>query len=313
VAVGMQPWSAFAQGYPSKPVRLVVPFPPGGTADPVGRTLAEALGPRLGQTVVVDNRAGAGSMLGIDHVAKSIGDGYTLALGSSDGFSLLPVLRAKMPYDSVKDFTPVALVTQSPMVFVVNDKVPAKTMAELVALAKARPNSIRFGSAGIGTILQLTVEMLMAETGVSMVHIPYKGGGPATQDTVGGQIELMATGISGVVQFIASGALRALAVTGSARHPLLPNVPTTAEAGFPKVSAVSWFGVLVPAATPADTVDRLQREVLAVASQASFKQRMIELGCEGNPMPRENFSAFLAEKTQIWRRVVAAAQIPPLE
>lgn len=312
-SIGLMPNRARAQPYPNKPVRLVVPFPPGGTADPVGRALAADLSQRLGQQVVVENQAGAGSLIGIANAARAPADGYTLILGSADGFSLLPNMRRSLSFDPVRNFVPLSLVTQTPMVFVVNNKVPVKTLSDLVELARSKPDSIRFGSAGMGTIHQLTAEMLMAETGIKMIHVPYKGGGPAAVDTAGGQIECMATGISGIINYVHDGRLRALAVTGGERHPLLPDVPTTIESGYPKVSGISWFGLLAPAGTPIEVVELLERETLFVASQPAFKQQMVQRGCGGDPMPRDRFAAFLTQTSDTWKRVIVAAKIPALD
>jgi len=300
---------ALAQDYPNRPVRLVIPFPPGGTTDALGRVFAQALQERIGQPVVVDNRPGAGSQIGVDAVAKSSPDGYTLLLGPSDGLSIQPVLKKRIPYDPLKDFTPLALIARSPMVFAGSMKLPAKTLPEMVAYAKSNPGAVRFGSAGFGSIQHLTMELLRVSTGIDLVHVPYKGGGPALNDLIAGQIDLVAPGAVGIVPRAEAGQMRILAQTGPVRHALVPNVPTTTELGMPEVLVVSWFGVLGPAGVQQPIVDRLVREIAAVLDQPVVRQRFVDIGCEAALLSPSAFADFIAAENRKWAKIVAAAKI----
>lgn len=298
-----------AQDYPSRPIRLIVPFPPGGTTDTLARVFSQFLQERIGQPVVIDNRGGAGSQIGVEAGARATPDGYTLLFGPADGLALLPVVKKKVPYDTAKDFTPIAFVARSPLAYTVNPKVPVNTLAELVAHAKAKPGALRFGSAGFGSILHLGMELLLVQARIDMLHVPYKGGGPALQDLIAGQIDMMSPGPVGIAKRAEAGQLRVLAQTGPTRHPLLPNAPTTAELGMADVLVVSWFGVLGPAGLPQPIVDQLSREIAAVLDQPAVKKRFIDVGCEADKMSPAEFGQFIAAETRKWAGVVKAAGI----
>ena len=302
-----------AQDYPSRPIRLIVPFPPGGTTDTLARVFSQFLQERIGQPIVIDNRGGAGSQIGVDAGAKAPADGYTLLFGPADGLSLLPAVKKKVPYDTAKDFTPIAFVARSPLAYAVNSKLPVNTLAELIAYARSKPGALRFGSAGFGSILHLGMELLRVDARIDMLHVPYKGGGPALQDLIAGQIEMMSPGPVGIAKRAEAGQLRALAQTGPTRHPLLPNVPTTAELGMPELQVVSWFGVLGPAGLPQPIVDQLSREIAAVLDQPAVKKRFIDVGCEADNMSPAQFGQFIAAETRKWAGVVKAAGLQQQE
>ncbi len=304
------PGKLYAEEYPSRSLRLVVPFPPGGPSDAMGRLIAQYLGDRVGQTVVVDNRPGAGSVVGMEVVARAQPDGYTLGLATADSFSVLPAVRKTLPFDVNKDFTPVALMARLPNAFAVHPNVPVKTIPELVALAKAKPGSIRYGSPGLGTLPHFAVEMLRTRADIDIVHVPYKGGGPAVTDTIGGHIQMVTTGVVAVAPFVTSGQLRALAVTTEARSPMLPNVPTMIESGFPDFVAVPWFGVNAPARVPAAVLKRLSTELSAAAKQPEFQKRLSGFGGSPGQQPllEAAFKRFQAAELARWREVVTAAK-----
>ncbi|WP_326535372.1 tripartite tricarboxylate transporter substrate binding protein [Pseudorhodoferax sp.] len=253
------PLLAQAQG--GKTMRIVVPFPPGGSTDLLARRIGEKLAVALGQTVIVENRAGAGGTVGADYVAKSAPDGMTLLMGVTGSNAIAQALYPKLPYDVVKDFAPVSMVVSSPLVVTVNPAVKAHTLAEFIALAKAKPGAITYGSAGNGTSMHLTGEMFKQATRTSMVHIPYRGSAGMLQDLMGGQIEASFGDLLVVMPQLEAGKLRALAVTSRQRHPMLPNVPTVAESGYPGFEALSWQGLFAPSATPPELVARISAEV----------------------------------------------------
>lgn len=298
-----------AQDYPNRPIRLIVPFPPGGTTDTLARVFSPALQERLGQPIVIDNRGGAGSQIGVEAGAKAAADGYTLLFGPADGLSLLPAVKKKLPYDALKDFTPVAFVARSPLAYSVSMKVPVKTLAELIDYAKSKPGTLHFGSAGFGSILHMGMELLRVHAKIDIVHVPYKGGGPALQDLIAGQVELVSAGPVGIAKRAEAGQLRILGQTGPTRHPLIPNVPTTTELGMPDVMVVSWFGIVGPAGLPQTIVDRLSRDVAAVLEQPAVKQRFIDVGCEAEQMSPSAFGQFIAAENRKWAEVVKAAGI----
>ena len=311
IASCIVPGMSVAQDYPNRPIKLIIPFAPGGTTDLVGRIYAQALQERLGQPVLVDNRPGAGSQIGTDAGAKAVPDGYTLLFGPADGLSIIPAMKKKVPYDPNKDFTPISMVATSPMVFVVNAQVPANSLAELIAYAKARPDTIRYASAGVGSILHLTMALLGTNQGLQMVHVPYKGGGPALNDLIAGQVDMMAGGPATAAKHVDSGRVRILAQTGRSRHPMIAGAPTTAELGYRGIAVESWFGLLGPLGLPQPIVERLLRETNAVLDQAAVKQRFIDAGCIAAPAGPAEFAQFIAEENRKWSQVVKAAGIPP--
>ncbi len=298
---------AFAQAFPNHAIRLVVPFPAGGTTDILARDVAKQLTETLGQAVVVDNRPGAGGNIGADIVAKAAPDGYTLLMGTVGTHAINPSLYAKMPYDHVKDFTPVVLVAGVPNVLVVNPSVPVNTVADLIKLAKAKPGSINFASSGSGTSIHLSGELFKTMAGVDMTHVPYKGSSPALTDLMGGQVQIMFDNLPSSLPLIKSGKLRAVAVTSLKRAPALPDVPTIAESGLPGFEASSWFGILAPAGTPAPIVARLNAEVNKWLQSPQAKQQLLTQGAEPAGGPPETFVAHIRAETEKWAKVVKAS------
>lgn len=297
----------WAQSYPDKPVRIIVPTSAGGTTDAIARIYAQALSPRLGQPVLIENRPGAGAQIGIDATAKAAPDGYTLLLSSN---SILPVLKKVPPYDPAKDFSPVTLVARTPLVYAVHAKVPTTTMAEFIAYAKARPDAVRYGSAGIGSALHVAGELLAMVANIRMTHVPYKGGGPMMTDVIGGQIEMVPTSAEFAKRFMDSGQLKSLAQTGTTRFPLLPGVPTTAELGMAEVDTVSWFGLFAPPRLPQAIAARVAAEVAVIAVQPQLMQRINEVGGVTEVMTPAEFTKFVAAENTKWSRVVRDLKIP---
>lgn len=296
--------SAMAQNYPNKPLRLIVPFPPGGPTDIVGRMVGQKLADGLGQPVVVENRPGAGGTVGSEAAAKSAPDGYTLLYGSTSTLGIAPSLYPKLGYDAIKSFAPISLVSSGPLLVVVNPAVPAKTLKELIALAKAKPGQLNYGSAGNGTPLHLAGELFKTLAGVDLVHIPYKGGAPAITDTVAGQVQIVFEGLPATAQFIRAGKLRALAITGTKRDPTLPDVPTVAEAGLPQFQVAFWSGLVAPAGTPKDIVARLNAEVVKALATPEVRETLAKQGLEPSGNSPEQFAAFIGEENARWARVV---------
>ena len=299
--------SAFAQAWPTQPVRIVVPYPAGGAVDFLARQYAAKLSIELRQTVLVDNRAGAGGLIGADYVAKARPDGYTLVLGTNSSHAIAPSVVKKMPYDPVNDFAPVSLLAVTPYVVVVNPEVPAKTLAELIALAKSKPDTLAFGSAGSGTTPHLAGELFSTMTGVKMRHIPYKGSGPMVNDLLGGQIQLAFD--NSAMSQIKAGKLRALSVTGSHRLPSLPDVPTPAEAGLPGYEVLGWFGLYAPKGTPNDIVALLARETRKIMAMPDLVERITGFGLTARPIAQAEFNAFLLSDTAKWANVVKDANV----
>jgi tripartite-type tricarboxylate transporter receptor subunit TctC len=299
---------ALAQTYPSRPVRLIVPFPPGGPTDISGRTIAERLQQRLGQPVIVENRPGAGSIIGTDVVAKSQPDGYTLLLGSNS-IALQPLLQAKLPYDPQKDLTPVILVVRIPNVLVVHPSVPANTVAEFIALAKARPGTLNYASVGNATGPHLFAELFRNLTGASIVHVPYKGTAPAVNDLLGGQVQALFDSLATALPNIRAGKLRALGVTSLQRSKAAPDIPTLAESGAPGYEATGWFGVLVPAGTAPEIVTRLNGEIGAILKAPDVEERFLKFGAEASGGSPADFARFIRSEQDKWGRIIREAGI----
>ena len=272
-------WVA-AQEYPSKPVRLIVPFAPGGGNDIVARAIAQQLSASLGRQFVVDNRAGAGGVVGAELAAKSPADGYTLFLGGVGSHAVNPNLHAKLPYDPVADFAPITLIASAPSVLVVHPAVPARTIEEFTALAKANPGKLNFASNGNGSSAQLAAVLYASMAGVRMVHVPYKGLAPALADLLSGEVQLMFSSMVAIIPHIKTGRLRALAVTGRRRSPLLPEVPTLEESGLRGYEAGSWYGILAPAGTPPPIVAKLNAEIVQALQQPAIRERLAAEGAE---------------------------------
>ena len=304
-------FEASAQGYPSRTIRIVVAFAPGGGADTNARILAPRLSEQLGVPVIVDNRPGAGSMLGTEIVAKAPPDGYTLLLGTSE-FAVNPSLQPKIPYDTLADFAPVAQTVSSQYVLSTHPSVPVKTVKEFVALAKARPGQLNYGSAGVGSASHLAGELLQSMTGTKLVHIPFKGAGPATIALMSGEFSFMFSSTTAAVAQIRSGKLRAIAVTGPKRFSELPDVPTVAEAGVPGFVITGWFGVIAPAATPREIVKRLSGEIARVVQHPAVQERFAALGTVPVGSSPDEFAAFLRAEVEKWSRVVKASGARPL-
>jgi tripartite-type tricarboxylate transporter receptor subunit TctC len=301
-----------AQGaWPTRAVRVVVPFAPGGTTDILARALAPELAKAFGQGFIVDNRAGAGGNLGADIVAKSPPDGYTLVMGTVGTQAINPSLYPKMPYDAAKDFAPITLVAGVPNVLVMN---PAKAKAagitdvrSLIAYARANPGKLNMASSGNGTSIHLAGELFKSMTGTYMVHFPYKGSGPALLDLVGGTMDLMFDNLPSALPHVKAGKLVALAVTSSERSAALPDVPTVAEAGVKGFEATSWFGLLAPAGTPADIVQRIQQESAKALASPALKERLLSQGAIPGGMPPAEFGRFIATETKKWAAVVKSS------
>ena len=294
---------AQAQTYPAKPIRLVVPFPPGGPTDILGRVIGAKLAEAMGQPVVIDNRGGAGGGLGADNVAKSPPDGYTILLGTTGTHTINPNLYSKLPYDPIKDFVAVTLVVKYINILVVNPNVPVKSVAELIALAKQKPGEVTFGSAGNGSSNHLSGEMLATMTGVKMQHVPYKGSGPALNDVIAGQLTFMFDQYSTVAPNVKAGKLRAIGVTIPKRHALLPEVPTVAES-VPGFEVSGWYGVFVSAGTPRDIVNRLNSEFSKIMKLPDIHERMATLGWDPVTNTPEQFSAQIKAELATWADVV---------
>ncbi|HEY9532800.1 MAG TPA: tripartite tricarboxylate transporter substrate binding protein [Burkholderiales bacterium] len=300
------PFALQAQTYPSKPVRIVVPFPAGGPADIFGRGLAQGMSAELGQPVLVENIGGVGGVLGVDRVAKATPDGYMLALNSASTVSIAPYSLAKMPYDVKKDLALITVVVRVPEVLAVHPSVPAKNVAELIAYAKANPGKINFGSAGGGSITHLAGELLKAEAKVNMVHVAYKGAAPAVTDLVGGQVQMGIFDVPVLLGHIRAGRLKALAVTSASRASTLPDVPTTAEAGYPNVTSDNWYGLVAPAATPPDVLKRIHAAAVAVLKSPAIQEQYGKVSGVPSPGTPEDYARFLAAEQAKWSKVVSA-------
>ena len=292
-----------AQEYPNRPIRVVVPFSPGGAVDGPMRVVAQELGKRLGQQVVIDNRPGAGATIGSEAVAKAPPDGYTLLLASQTN-AISATLYSKLSFNPIDDFVPISLIGREPGVVVVHPSLPAKTVQELIALARAKPGQIDYASSGNGSGQHLFAAQLFSLAGVKLNHVPYRGSGQATTDLIGGVVSVSVPGLSGMLPHIRSGKLRALAVTGTHRAPQLPDVPTLAEAGFPGYSAYVWLGLLAPKGTPAQIIERLNRDVLAALDTAEVKGYMANASIEPLGTTPAEFAAFFRAERDTWARVI---------
>jgi tripartite-type tricarboxylate transporter receptor subunit TctC len=298
---------AFAADYPTKPIRLVVPFSAAGTTDFLARAIAQKLGQNMRTTVIVDNRPGAGGNIGSDIVAKSDPDGYTLLLGTVGTHAINASLYKKMPYDTVKDFAPITLVASVPNIVVVHPSVPAKSIKELLALAKSKPGQLTFASSGNGSSIHLSGELFKSMAGVDMLHVPYKGSGPAVSDLIGGQVNMMFDNMPSSLPHVKAGRLRAIAVTSAKRSPAAPDVPTIAESGVPGYEAVAWFGVLAPAGTPPAIVNKLNAEIVKVLKSPDVAQRLASQGAEPVSNTPEEFSAYIKTEMVKWAKVIKAS------
>jgi len=298
--------SVLAQGYPDKPLKLVVPFPPGGPTDIVGRLVAQKLAEGIGQPVVVENRPGAGGTVGSTAVARAPADGYTLLYGSTT-LAIAPSLYRDLAYDPRTAFAPISLVSRGPIIAAVNAQLPAKTLKDFIALAKSSPGRINYGSAGSGTPPHLAAELFKTVAGVDLVHVPYKGGGPAVSDLAGGQVQVCFEGLPTLLPHIKSGKVRALAITGAKRDPALPEVPTFAEAGLPGYDANFWNGLVAPAGTPAEVIARLNSVLVQALATPEVHAAFVRLGLEAAGTTPQQFGDFIAAEIDKWARVVKAS------
>jgi tripartite-type tricarboxylate transporter receptor subunit TctC len=295
--------------YPERTIKIIVPYPPGGTADLLARVVAPRLAERLKQSVVIENRAGAGGVIGSQVVAKSPADGYTLLLGTIATHGILPVLQKPAPYDAVKDFAPVTLVARTPNVLLANPSVSARNVAELLALARAKPGTINFGSTSLGGSPHMSGELFKSLAQVDIAHVPYKGGGPMLIDLMGGQIPIGFDNLPSSMNHIRAGKLRALAVTTDKRWPGAPEIPTMAEAGVPGYEVWAWFGLLAPAATPKPVVEMLQRHVAAILRLPEVEKMLLEQGAEAGGNSPEEFAKMIATELQKWAKVAATTGV----
>jgi tripartite-type tricarboxylate transporter receptor subunit TctC len=295
--------------YPSRPIRLIVPFVAGGSTDIVARVVGQKMAEQWGRQVVVDNRGGANGVIAMDIVARAAPDGYTLVLGYIANLGTAPALNAKLPYDPVKDYAPICHIVSAPSIGVVHPGVPAKTLQELVALARAKPAAVSFGTAAVGSIGHLSGELINRLAGISMQHVPYKGGGQAVTDVLAGQIPLVIIGMTAVTPHVRAGRLRPLFTTGAKRSFAFPDVPTVAEQGFPGFAADAWYGILAPARTPRPIVNKLNEEVMRIIKLPDVKERLASVGFEiagGSP---DDFSKLIREEIVKWTKVVREAGI----
>ncbi|MCJ0763886.1 Bug family tripartite tricarboxylate transporter substrate binding protein [Variovorax terrae] len=306
--------TALAQSWPSKPIRLVVPFTPGGSTDILARTIGQKLSEAWGQPVLIDNVPGAGGSIGADKVAKAAPDGYTLLMGHIGTLAVTPSIYPHLPYDPVKSFAPVAWVARVPNVLVVHPSVPAHSVKELVALARQQPGRLNFGSGGNGSAAHIATEYLKLQSQTFMVHVPYRGTAPAVNDLIAGQLQLMFTGAPAVMPFVKSGQLRALAVSSPKRLPGLPDLPTVAESGLPALAgfeADQWYGVVAPAGTPREVVAKLNAQINASLNSPEIRARLLAEGAEATPNPPEVFGQLIVREIARWQPVVKAGRVRP--
>ncbi|SRR5712692_3688315 len=300
------PMQSAAQ-YPNKPVRLIIPFPPGGSNDVVGRSIAADLSTRLGTPVIVENVGGAGGLIGTDMAAKAAPDGYTLLLVSV-AFAFNPAIY-KLPYDPTTAFAPVAILGAGPVVIAVTGKLPVNSLQELLALAKAKPGSLNYATAGVGSFQHLAAELFKRQAGLDIVHVPFKGGGPAMMDVIAGNTQITIGSLAQMLPQIKGGRLKALAIGSASRVAPLPDVPTASEAGVPGYEVTNWWGVVAPAGTPRPVIERLHNELAAIVASAETRKRFEAEGADPLTMSSEEFARFIATETTKWARVVKEANI----
>ena len=308
-ALSAFPAAAVAQDYPTLPIKLLIHTPPGSLVDVLGRLVGQELSDRLGQSLIIDNRVGGATIIAVEQLKNSPPDGYTLMINTSEA-TMLPFLKKSYRTDPIKDFTPIALVVTSWTVFAINPKVPANTLPELVAYSKSHP--VRYGSGGTGGALHIAGEMLKLKTGGNFVHVPYRGGAQAATDAISGQIEMVSMGLAST-RVADSGQLKILAQAGPSRHPMLPEVPTTAEAGLPDVRMDTWFGLVGPPGMPKEVVTRINRELAAIVKEPAFQDKLAKLGLAVDYKPDAAFISFMADDTKKWRELIPAMGIPQVD
>jgi putative tricarboxylic transport membrane protein len=300
---------SLADDYPSHPIRLIVPYAPGGGADGVARVVAKRVGETIGQPIVIENRGGAGSIIGTDMVAKADPDGYTLLLGQSGPISINPAVYKDLRYDPVKDFAPVTMTTAYPYILVVNAKSPAKSLQELVSLAKSKPGALNYGTTGIGAANHLVTELFSSKAGIKMAHVPYRGTALAVADLIGGQVDIVFGDPISVLSHLQAGTLRALAVTSKQRSPVAPEVPTISESGYPGFDAIAWHGILAPARTPTSTVAKLNAEIVKALQDPETKTLLTNQAMQTVGNSPEEFAAFIKQDIAIWKAVATEADV----
>jgi tripartite-type tricarboxylate transporter receptor subunit TctC len=306
------PWLArrgFAADYPTRPIRIIVPFAAGGGADAVARVVGQHVGESLGQSVVVENRGGAGSIIGTDLVAKADPDGYTLLLGQSGPISINPAVYKSLPYDPARDLAPISMTNSYPYVLVVNAKLPVHSLQEFVALAKSKPGSMNYGTTGVGAANHLVTELFCRKAGLQMTHIPYRGTSLAVADLVAGQVTLVFSDPVSALSHVQAGTLRALAVTSPQRSPVAPQVPTVAESGYPDAEAVAWHGIFAPAKTPSAIIERLNVEIVKALQKPDVRELLNKQAMQPVGDTPEAFAAFLKKDIATWKEVAAAANV----
>ena len=303
--------AALAQpaAYPNKPVRLVISFPAGGPADFFGRVIAQKLAEIIGQQVIIDNRAGAAGILATEHVAKAPADGYTVYLASSGVLALHAGLYEKLPYDIVRDFAPVTLAVTVPELLVVHPSLPVKTARDFVALAKAKPGQLSYGSTGAGSMPHLAFESFKIAAGLNILHVPYKGAAPVVTDLLGGHVQASILDVPVLLTHVKAGKFRALAIATGKRAPTLPDVPTMAETGYPAVNADNWYGIVVAAATPKEVISRLHAALVSALQAPETRQRLASQGADAVSSSPEEFAAYMRNETEKWSRVTRTAGI----
>jgi tripartite-type tricarboxylate transporter receptor subunit TctC len=299
--------TALAQSFPSKPLRFIVPFPPGGSADILARTIGQKMSEGLGQSVVIDNRPGAGTAIGAEATAKSAADGYTIMIGTVSSHAINPSLNAKLAYDPIRDFTPISPVASIPFALLVHPSLPAKSIEELIAVARSKPGVLNFSSAGNGTSNHLAGELFKSMARIDLVHIPYKGSAPALNDLLAGQVNMMFDLVLTAAPHVKAGTVRAVAVTGKGRSGVLPNVRTIAESGLPGYEVSAWFGIFAPANVPPPVVQSLNKEVVRIMQLADVRERLASQGAEPMSGSSEGFAEFVRIELAKWSGVVKAA------
>ena len=309
LAVVMVASSAWAQDFPSRSLKLVVPYAPGGGADSVARIVAKRVAENVGQPIVIENKGGAGSIVGTDLVAKAEPDGYTLLLGQSGPISINPAVYKTLPYDPVKDFAPITMTTAYPYILVVNSESPAKTLKEFVVLAKSKPGAMNYGSTGVGAANHLVAELFNSKAGLKMTHVPYRGTALAVGDLVSGQLNVVFGDPISVLPHIRSGKLRALAVTSLERSPVAPEVPTVAESGYPGFEALAWHGILAPAKTPPAVIKKLNAEIVKALADPATRELLEKQAMQTVGNSPEAFASFIQKDIATWKAVAAAANV----
>ena len=300
---------SYAQTYPARAVRMIVPFPPGGPNDILARVVSQKMSESLGQQIIVDNRGGAGGIIGTEAGAKAAPDGYTLLLSGTAALSINPSLHAKLPYDPVKDFAPISLLATAPSILIVHPTLPVKTVKEFVALAKKRPGQLNYASAGVGTPPHLAGELFKSMAGIDITHVPYKGGGPALTDLLAGQVELYFSGISSAIPLIREGRVKAIAVTSAKRSSVMPDMPTIAESGLPGYEVGNWYAILGPAGLPRDIVSRINTEIVKALKSQDTHKRVLELGADPVGSSPEQLASYMKAEIAKWAKVIKAAGI----